>query len=73
MPKLGAANNTALFPLKTAFSKATPPPYFSLQYAGTSQQKSLVFKSYLLKLIFDNLGDNFCFIVIHSFSLHHSR
>jgi hypothetical protein len=73
LPKIRAANQTALFPPKIAFSKAIPPPYFISQYAGTNQQKSLVFKAYLMKLVFDNLKDNFSFIVIHSFSIHHSR
>lgn len=72
LPKLKATNHTTLSPPKTAFCTTITFPYFSLQYASENQQISLAFKAYLKKLIFDNLSDKFCFMVIHSISSHHS-
>jgi hypothetical protein len=73
LPKLRATNHTTLSPPKAVFSKAISLPHFSLHCASTFQQMFLAFKAYLQKLISDNLGDSFCFIVIHSFRSHNPR
>jgi hypothetical protein len=73
LPKFKAKNHTTLSPPKAAFSKSNCLPHFSLQCSSTFQQMFLAFKAYLQKLISDNLGDSFCFIVIHSFRSYNPR
>jgi hypothetical protein len=70
--KLKAANHSTLSPPKAAFNNPISLPYCSSQTVNTTQPIYSAFNAYLQKLIFDNFIDKCYFIVIHSFSKHHS-